>query len=319
MHRRTLLACLGAMAAPLPSWAADPWPAKPVTLVVPSSAGGGTDAFARTLAQSLSESLKQTVIVDNRPGASGNLGAEFVARTLPDGHTFLLAASAAVAINQALFQKMPFDPERDLLPVARGVSSPYMLLAAPWLKVTSLADFITRARREPGKLAFGSAGVGSVPYLGVRMLEEASGTRFLHIPYKGLAPAFQDLIGGQLAFMLSDLASAAAHLGRVTPLAASARLPTQPRLPTFAEAGYPTVRPDTHFSLLAPAATPAAIVNRMSAEVNAAMRKPAVAARLDHLGLLPVFDTPEGFAKALREDRAAWAAFIRRNGIKQGD
>ena len=319
MHRRTLLAWMGAMAAPLPSIAADPWPAKPVTLVVPSSAGGGTDAFARTLAQSLSEALKQTVIVDNRAGASGNIGADIVARSAPDGYTFLLTASAAVAINPALFQKMPFDPERDLLPVARGVSSPYLLLASPALKVSSLEGFVTRARQEPGKLAFGSAGVGTVPYLGVRMLEEATGTRFVHVPYKGLAPAFQDLIGGELAFILSDLASAAAHVGRLTPLAISERLPAYPKLPTFAEAGYPGVRPNNYFSLLAPAGTPPAIVSRMSTEVNAAMRKPAVAAKLEQLGLLPVFDTPESFAKTLKEERAAWAAFIRRNGIKQGD
>ena len=313
------MAWLGAMTTPMPSWPADSWPSKPLTLVVPSSPGGGTDTFARTLAQSLSHALKQTVIVDNRPGASGNVGAQFVARASPDGQTFLLTASAAVAINPALFDKMPFDAERDLLPVARGVSSPYMLLAAPWLKVTNLAEFVTRAKQDPTKLAFGSAGVGTVPYLGVRMLEEATGARFVHIPYKGLAPAFQDVIGGQLAFILSDLASAAAHLGRLTPLAVSERVPTHPKVPTFAEAGYPTVRPNNHFSLLAPAATPTAIVNRMSAEVNAAMRKPAVATKLDQLGLLPVFDTPEDFAKTLREDRAAWAAFIRRNGIRQVD
>ena len=319
MNRRTLLAWLSASSAPLPSMAADPWPSKPVTLVVPSSAGGGTDAFARVLAQQLSEALKQTVIVDNRAGASGNVGADIVARSSPDGYTLLLTASAAVAINPALFQKMPFDAERDLLPIARGVSSPYVLLASPSLKVSSLEAFVALAKKEPGKLAFGSAGVGTVPYLGVRMLEEATGTHFLHVPYKGLAPAFQDLIGGQLGFILSDLASAAAHLNRFTPLAISERLPAYPKLPTFAEAGYPGVRPNNYFSLLAPAGTSPAILSRMSTEVNAAMRKPAVAAKLEQLGLLPVFDTPESFAKTLKEERAAWAAFIRRNGIKQGD
>jgi tripartite-type tricarboxylate transporter receptor subunit TctC len=319
MQRRFFLTWMAALAAPLPSLASEPWPSKPVTLVVPSSPGGGTDAFARTLAQSLSEALKQTVIVDNRPGASGNVGAEYVTRAAPDGHMFLLAASAAVAINPGLFAKMPFDVERDLAPVARGVSSPYVLLVSPSLKVASLADFIARAKQEPGKLAFGSAGVGTVPYLGVRMLEEATGARFLHIPYKGLAPAFQDLIGDQLGFILTDLASAAPHLGRLTPIAVSERLPAHAKVPTFAEAGFPSVRPNNYFSLLAPAATPPAVVSRMSTEVNAAMRKPAVAAKLQQLGLLPVFDTPESFAKSLKEERAAWATFIRRNGIKPGD
>ena len=319
MERRSLLGWMLALTAPAPSFASEPWPSKPVTLVVPSSAGGGTDAFARTLAQSLSEALKQTVLVDNRPGASGNLGAEMVARAAPDGYTFLLAASAAVAINPALFRKMTFDVERDLLPVARGVSSPYMLLASPALKVNSLSEFIARAKQEPGKLAFGSAGVGTVPYLGVRMLEDSAGVRFLHIPYKGLAPAFQDLIGGQLAFILSDLASAAAHVGRLMPLAVSEHLPAYPKVKTFAELGHPSVRPDNYFSLLAPSSTPAPIVSRMSSEVSAAMRKPGVALKLEQLGLLPVFDTPESFAKSLKEERAAWATFIKRIGVKQGD
>lgn len=319
MLRRTFLAATGALAAPLPGLAAAHWPSKPVTLVVPSSAGGGTDAFARTLAQALAESLGQPVIVDNRPGASGNVGAEFVARASPDGHTLLLTASGAVVINPALFQKLNFDAERDLAPIARCVSSPYLLLASPDLKAASLDAFIARARRDPGKLAFGSAGVGTVPYLGVRMLEEASGARFLHVPYRGLAPAFQDLIGGQLSFILSDLASAGPHVGRLKALAISERLPSQPGIPTFAEAGYAAVRPNNSFSLLAPVGVSPAIVSRLSDDVAAAMRKPAVAAKLAQLGLLPVFDTPDSFAKALKEERAGWAAFIRRNHIKQGD
>jgi len=307
------------MAVSLHARAGTGWPSKPVTLVVPSSPGGGTDAYARTLAQSLTQQLGQPVIVVNRPGASGNLGAQQVARAPADGHTFLLAASAAVVINPALFPKMPFDVERDFAPVARGVSSPYVLLASPQLGVSSLTELIAKAKQEPGKVSFGSAGVGTVPYLGVRMLEESSGARFLHIPYKGLAPAFQDLLGGQLAFILSDLASAAPHLGRLVPLALSQRVPGHPKVPTFSEAGHAAVKPDNCFSLLAPAATRPDIVSRMSAEVNAAMRKPAVAASLEQLGLVPVFDTPDAYAKSLQSERAAWAAFIRRNGIKADD
>lgn len=319
MQRRSFLLWAAGTTALAASAAADRWPAKPVTLVVPSSAGGGTDAFARMLAQSLAQALGQTFIVDNRPGASGNVGAEHVSRAPADGSVFLLAASAAVVINPALLPKASFNVERDLTPVARGVSSPYVLLASPASRLASLSELIAKARREPATLAFGSAGVGTVPYLGVRMLEEASGARFLHVPYKGLAPAFQDLIGGQLAFVLSDLASAAPHLDRLVPLAVSERLPPLPKVPTFAEQGLAAVKPDNHFSVLAPAATPPAVVARMSAEVNAAMRRPAVAARLQQMGLIPVFDTPASFAASLKEERARWASFIKRNAIKAGD
>ncbi|HSV82600.1 MAG TPA: tripartite tricarboxylate transporter substrate-binding protein [Ramlibacter sp.] len=318
MDRRQLLGW-GVATCTLPSWAQNAWPAKPITLVVPSSAGGGTDAFARALGQVLAGTLRQPVIVENKPGASGNLGAEYVARAPADGYTLLVTASAAVAINPALYPKTTFDVTRDLMPIARGVSSPYLLLAQPSLGVATLADLIARAKQAPGKLAFGSAGTGTVPYLGVRMLEEAAGVRFLHIPYKGLAPAFQDVIGGQISFILADVASAGAHRDRLKPLACSEAVRGFDKVPTFQQAGYPGVKPANYFSLLAPAGTPADIANRLGASVNAAMRTPALAARLDSMGLVPVFDTPEKFSATLAEERSTWAAFIRRNGIKPGD
>ena len=321
LKRTTLIALL--LAAPLAAaWqsaCAAPWPDRPVTLVVPSSPGGGTDAFARVLAQALGESLKQTVLVDNRPGASGNIGAEAVTRAAPDGYTFLVAATASVAISPALFAKLAFNVERDLVPVARGVSSPFVLLASPSLGVGTLAELVGKARREPGQIAFGSAGTGTVPYLGVRMLEEASGARFNHVPYKGLAPAFQDLIGGQIAFVFTDLASGAPHLQRLKPLAVTEPVALLPNVPTFAKAGFADMKADNYFNVLAPAATPPAIVERMNAAVNDAMRRPDVAAKLDRLGLLPVFETPQQFALTLKQERATWAAFIQRNGIRQSD
>lgn len=320
MRRREILGWgMAAGLAPLPAWAAEPWPTKPVTLVVPSSAGGGTDAFARALGQVLGDMFKQPVIVENKPGASGNVGAEYVSRAPADGYTLFLTASAAVAINPALYPKTTFDVTRDLMPIARGVSSPYLLLAHPSLKATTLADLVARARQEPGKLAFGSAGTGTVPYLGVKMLEEAAGVRFLHIPYKGLAPAFQDVIGGQLSFILADVASAGSHRERLSVLACSETVRGFDKVPTFEQAGFPSVKPSNYFSLLAPRGTPAAIVARLSTSVNAAMRAPALAAKLEVMGLVPVFDTPEKFAATLAEERFAWAAFIRRNGIKPGD
>lgn len=224
-----------------------------------------------------------------------------------------------MAINPSLYPKTSVDVAKDLMPIARGVSSPYVLLVHPSLKVTALAELVARAKQEPGKVAFGSAGTGTVPYLGVKMLEESAGVRFLHIPYKGLAPAFQDVIDGQLSFIMSDLVSAGPHRERLKPLACSKRMPGFDKVPTFAEAGFPAVKPANYFSLLAPAGTPADVASRLSASVNAAMRTPALASKLQSMGLVPVFDTPEKFAATLAEERSAWAAFIKRNGIKPGD
>ncbi|MDB5875290.1 MAG: hypothetical protein JWQ07_4732 [Ramlibacter sp.] len=320
MRRREILGWgVAAGLTNVPAQAADPWPSKPVTLVVPSSAGGGTDAFARALGQVLADMFKQPVIVENKPGASGNVGAEYVSRAAANGYTLLLTASAAVSINPVLYPKTTFDVTRDLMPIARGVSSPYLLLAHPSLKAATLADLVARARQEPGKLAFGSAGTGTVPYLGVKMLEEAAGVRFLHVPYKGLAPAFQDVIGGQLSFILADLASASAHRERLRTLACTETVRGFDKVPTFQEAGYPAVKPSNYFSLLAPRGTPPTIAGQLSNSVNSAMRTPALAAKLEGMGLVPVFDTPEKFAASLAQERAAWAAFIQRNGIKPGD
>ncbi len=302
-----------------PALAAAPWPTKPVTLVVPSSAGGGTDTFARSLGVEMAEIIKQPVIVANKPGASGNVGAEFVSRAAADGYTLLLTASAAVAISPALYPKATFDVTRDLMPIARGVSSPYLLLAHPSLNVSTVAELVARARQAPGKLAFASAGTATVPYLGVKMLEEAADVRFLHVSYKGLAPAFQDVISGQLSFILADVASAGAHLERLKVLACSEPVRGFEKVPTFKDAGFASVKPANYFSLLAPTGTPSAVVNQLSHSVNTAMRIPALATRLESMGLVPVFDSPDEFARTLAEERAAWATFIRRNGIKPGD
>ena len=300
-----------------PAAAQDAWPVKPVRLVVPSSPGGGTDLYARLLAQAVGDALRQPFIVDNKPGASGNIGAEVVAKAVPDGYTFLVSANPALTINPSLYPKLPYSAERDFVAVTRGVLSPMVLCVHPAVPARSLGELIALAKREPATIAFGSAGTGSPTYLGVRMIEEASGARFLHVPYKGLGPAYKDLLGGQIKFMLADLASALPHIrsGRAVALAVTERSAALPNTPTLAEAGLPNLEVYSSFGVVGPTGTPPAIVQRMAAEIAKAMKSPQLAEKLDAQALIPVFDTPELAAATLKKEREAWAAFIRRNGI----
>jgi len=307
---------LGLLALPVAGQ--DTWPARPVKLIVPSSPGGGTDLYARLLGQALGEALKQQFVVDNRPGASGNIGAEAAARSAPDGYTFLVSANPALTVNPSLYRKLPYDAERDFSPVARGVIAPQVICAHPSLEVKSLAELIAIGKREPGKIPFASAGTGSPTYLGVRMLEEMSGARFVHVPYKGVGQAYKDLLGGDIKFMFPDVASVIPHLrsGKVVALAVNQRTPLLPGVPTLAEAGFPA-EVFTSFSVVAPAGTPRPIVQRMSAEIVKAMKSSALGEKLQAQALVPVFDTSEEFAADLKKERDGWAAFIRRNGIVQ--
>jgi tripartite-type tricarboxylate transporter receptor subunit TctC len=310
---RLVSAIVLAAAAGLAS--AQDWPTRPVKLVVPSSPGGGTDVFARLLAQSLTESLKQQFIVENRPGASGNIGAQAVATAAPDGYTFLVASNSSIAINPALYKSMPFNVERDLATVSRGVMAVNVLIVNPEVNARSVSEFIALAKQKPDALAFGSAGTGSSPYLGVRMIEETAGVKFIHAPYKGVAPAYQDLIAGRLQFMYTDLASALSYVntGKLRVLAVDRKTALVPGAETFAEAGWAKFDSPTSFSVMAPAGVPPAILARFAAEVGKALK--ALAPRLEQQALVPVFDTPAEFATSLRKERADWAAFIQRNNI----
>jgi tripartite-type tricarboxylate transporter receptor subunit TctC len=296
--------------------AQDAWPARTVRLVVPSSAGGGTDLFARLLAQGLAEGLKRQFIVDNRPGASGNIGAEIAAKAAPDGYTFFVSASPALVINQSLYKNLPYSAERDFIPVARGVVTPFVFVTHPSLPVKTLPALLALGKREPGKLPYGSAGAGSVTHLGVRLFEEASGARFIHVAYKGMAPAAQALLTGDIGFALSDIASIITHVrsGRARALAVTLPSAQLPGIPTVASAGYP-IEVATSFSVAAPTGTPGAIVERLSAEVVKAMKSPSIREKVEAQGFIPIFDTPVEFAAHLKKERQKWADVIRRNNI----
>jgi tripartite-type tricarboxylate transporter receptor subunit TctC len=317
LSRRALVAALVAAALPPALHAQAGWPTRPVRVIVPSSAGGGTDAFGRILAQALSEQTGQSFVVDNKPGASGNIGADLAAKAEPDGYTILVASNSSLGINPVLLKAMPFDVERDLLPVTRGVMAPMVMVANPATGWKTLKDLVEAGKKNPEKNFYGSAGVGSPVYMGVRMIEEVTGARFTHVPYKGVAPAYQDLLSGRLQFMFTDLASIEQHIkaGKVVALAVNQKTPLLPAVPTLAEAGYGQVRAFTSFSVMVPARVPPAVVKRLGEEVAKALHNPAVIKRLEQQALIAVHDTPEEFAADLRREREMWGQFIRRNNV----
>jgi tripartite-type tricarboxylate transporter receptor subunit TctC len=308
-----LLLALTAVSAP----AQDAWPTRTVRLVVPSAPGGGTDLYARLLAQGLAEALKQQFIVDNRPGASGNIGAEIAARAAPDGYTFLISANPALVINPSLYRNLPYNAERDFAAVARGVISPLVFVSHPSVPVKTLPALVALGKREPGTLLYGSAGAGSTTNLVVKMVEEAAGARFVHVPYKGIGQAATGLLSGETAFMASDIGPVLPHIrsGRMMALAVTERSPLLPGTPTLAEAGYPKLEAYASFSVVAPTGTLPAIVQRLSAEIIKVMKSPAIRERLEGQGFIPVFDTPDAFSASLKKERQKWAEVIRRNNI----
>jgi tripartite-type tricarboxylate transporter receptor subunit TctC len=313
--RILLCIALSTMSAAVPGQ--QDWPSRPVKFVVPTPPGGGTDLYARLLAQSLSESLKQPFVVENRPGAGGNIGADLVAKASPDGYTFLVSASGTVVVNPVLYKNFPFNPERDLVPVAGGVTGPLVFIIHPGLPFRDLRDLLAAARSHEGKLSFGSAGTGSMSYLGVRKLEEAAKVRFFHVPYKGMGQAYQDLIGGQVNFLFADVASALGHIraGKVRALGVTMKTPLLPGIPTVAEGGVEGFDVSNSFSVFAPGGTPASVVERANNEIARAMQSTQLLANLEAQAMVPVFQSPAEFAAHVRRERSGWATFIARTGI----
>ncbi len=296
------------------------WPDKPVKFIVSSSAGGGTDMYARMLAQSLSELFKQQFIVDNRPGASGNIGASAAAKSPADGYTFLVSANTSLTINGALYKNLSYDAERDFTPIVRALG-PLVIVVHPQSKIKTLQDLIDFGKREPNKLSFGSAGTGSTTYLGVRMLEEKTGAKFLHVPYKGVAPAYQDLLAGQIQFMMPDVASSLQLIksGKVIPIVSEYKTALIPGLPSMAEAGHPDVNTNSSFSLVAPSATPSAIVEKLHKEVMLITKSAAFASKLESQGLIAETETLSGLFLSMKKERDNYASFIKHNGIVPSD
>ena len=294
------------------------WPTRPVKLVVPSSAGGGTDFYARLLAQALGDALGQQFVVENLPGGSGNVGAAAAARATPDGYAFLVSPDPALTVNQSLFQSLPYNPERDFVPVARGVTVPLVICVQASLGIRTLGELVERGKREPRSLTYGSSGSGAPNALAVRIIEEASGARFLHVPYRGMGMALPALLAGQIHFLLPDVAIAAPHIrsGRIVALAVTHRTAQLPDVPAIADAGFPDFTMPSNFSVVAPAGTPRAIVERLNKALREALATEEVRKRLIQEGAEPMPTTPEEHAAVIDREETKWSTLIRSVGLK---
>lgn len=303
-----------AWAAPL---AAQPFPTRQLRLVVPFPPGGPTDIVARPLAQLLSESLKQPVVVDNRGGAGGSIGADAVAKSAPDGYTLLMGTVGTHAINAALYRKLPYDPVKDFVPIGLAATAPVAVAvnaAAPW---QSVAELVAAARRQPGSVAFGSAGNGTPGHLVGEMFAKAAGAELRHVPYKGSAPAVTDLLGGQIPLMFDPVQSVLQHVqsGRLRALAVSsrARSAVLPQVPTLAEAGLKDFEATAWWAVFAPAGTPAPVASQLQAEVERIVRSDAFRERLGNLGVQPAA-LREPFADFQRAELAKWGRAVQDSG-----
>ena len=305
------LACAPALAL------AQAYPSKPLRLVVPYSPGGGADNAARILATRLSATLGQTVVIDNRPGGSGMIGAQAVAQAEPDGYTVLYDASA-FAVNPAL-RKMAFDPAKDLLPVSLAVTVPNIFVVPPNAPYKSVQEFVDYARKNPGKLTYASYGAGSAAHLIGELLKARAGIDLLHVPYKGGAPALTDLMGGQVDSYFANAASGMSYVksGKLRALAVTsvARMAAMPDVPTLAESGFKDFEVLEWNGFFVPKGTPGEVVARLAKEVQAAVKDPATRQKLQGLGLDPVGSTPEAFSKFVQAEMTRWAGLVKSNRI----
>ncbi|WP_285414199.1 tripartite tricarboxylate transporter substrate binding protein [Variovorax sp. efr-133-TYG-130] len=298
---------------------ADTYPDKPVTLVVPTAAAGGTDTISRLIADALSKSLKQPFIIDNRPGANGILGTDLVARGTPDGYRLLFTYAAAMVVNPSLYKKLPYDPVKDFAPVAQIGRGGNLLLVRQDLPVKTLKEFIAYAKARPDKLSYCSWGNGSGGHLAMESLKKQAGLVMTHVPYKGSGPCVQDLMGGQVDAAFADMSSTVelVRAGRLKALANSgpSRIPMLPDVPTMTEAGYPFTN-YSWYGLLAPAKTPPAIVKKLNTAVNQVLKDPAVVQRLRELNFtdLPQ-NTPEQFAATMQKDLHDWSVLVKDIGL----
>ena len=313
-----LLALVLALAG-APAWAQG-YPAKPVRLVLPYPPGGGSDTIARPLAQRLSESLGQQVVVDNRGGGGGAIGMEHVAKAAPDGYTIVMALTAQLAVNPSLYRKLPYDPVKDFAPITLLAQGPYVLVVHPSVPAKSVKELVALARKRPNDLAYASSGNGSGGHLAAELLKSMTGGEMLHVPYKGGGPALVDLIAGQVQVLFSTWASGRGHIqsGRIRALAVStAKRPRAiPHLPTVAEAGVPGYDAGVWYALLAPAGTPAKIVDRLNREVLGVLKSPEYSKLLFDSAIDPSGSTPQALADYIRSESAKWAKVVKAAAIR---
>ncbi|AGW89037.1 MULTISPECIES: Bug family tripartite tricarboxylate transporter substrate binding protein [Cupriavidus] len=323
MTKTRFLAAAAALAMLAGSAFAQAWPARPIRLVVPFPPGGGTDTVARLVAEKLTSQAGWVVVVENRPGAGGNVGLDAVAKAPADGYTIGLGQTANLAINPALYPKMPFDPLKDFAPITTVASQPVVLVVNAASSFRTLADVVTASKSKPESLRIGLAGNGTVGHLAGEMLERRAGIRMLNVPYKGAGPAMVDLLGNQVDLNFANTAAAIPQLAgkKVRALAVSSaqrvkNVPELANVPTVAESGYPGFDAITWTGLIAPAGTPQAVVDRINAEVQKALKNPDVQGKLAAEGSTPMGGTPRQFAEYIRTEHQKWGALIREANIR---
>jgi tripartite-type tricarboxylate transporter receptor subunit TctC len=316
--RRIAFLCLAVLTAGAAH--AQTFPDRPIRLIAPFPAGGLADVLARAIGDEMSKSLGQPVIVENRAGAGGNTGADAVAKATPDGYTLLMSSAGILTANPHLYAKMPFDAATAFIPVSNVAQMNMVLVVHPKVPAQNLKEFIALAKAQPGKLNFGSPGIGTTGHLGLAMLMHAAQIQLTHVPYKGAAPAVTDLIAGQIDGVVDNPPTVIAHIqgGKLRPLAFAARerLPLLPDVPTAAEAGLANFEATSWFGIAAPAATPPAVIARLHKAIADGVRTPAMQERFAKTGAQLVGDTPDHFAAQIRAEHKAWGEIIKAANIK---
>jgi tripartite-type tricarboxylate transporter receptor subunit TctC len=309
------VALLAASVLSFPAQAATAFPTKPIRIIVAYTPAGTTDILARALAQKMSETWNQPVIVDNRPGANGNIGTEVAARAVPDGHSLVMATAGTHGINVSLYRKLNWHPVKDFAPVSLTAMVPNIMVVNNSLPVKNVREFIAHVKANPGKLSYGSPGNGSTAHLSMELFKTMTGSNIVHIPYKGSAGVLADVMGGQIAVTIDNMPPYVPQVraGKIRALAVSTakRSSAMPDLPTIAEAGVTGYEAGAWFGLLAPAGTPKAIVAQLSAESARILKLPDVSKRISELGAEPVGSTPEEFAALIHSEIAKWAKVIK--------
>lgn len=304
----------------MPAWAqSQAYPQKPVKVVVAFTAGGTTDILARTVAQQLTEKLKQPFVIDNKPGAGGNLGTELVVRSAPDGYTLIVNSVGPIAVNPTLYGKLPYNPLTDLVPIVQIADVPNVLVIHPSVPANSMEELIAYAKANPGKLNYGSTGIGTSSHLSSFMLSKRVGFEATHIPYKG-ADALKDLLAGRIQFMFATIPSVMTHItaGKLKPIAVSSlkRSRSMPEVPTVVEKGFPQFEAGSWFGFFAPKGTPEAVIATVNKAVNEVLQVPAIEQQMIAQGADPAGGTPVQFGQFVQREHDKWRAIVRDSGAK---
>ncbi len=326
-HHRTLF--LGKLAAAVasvlalgvaPTLAQDAFPTKPLRMLVPFPPGGVVDLLARLIAPRMGEGLKQNVLVDNRPGANGNIASEIVAKSQPDGYTLLFGQVSNLAVNPAIYKNVPFDPIKDMAPVGLVAATPQIMVVSSAAKLQSIAEVIAAVKAKPGEVTFASSGNGSMTHMGLELMQLSAGIKFLHVPYKGAAPAAIDVIGGRADLFMAAAPSVKGHMrsGKLKAIAVTSakRIPELPDVPTLAESGFPGFETTNWFAVMGRAGTPAPVIARLNAVLNAALADADVKAKIATESGEVLGGSPDRLAKQLATDLAKWKKVVKEANLK---